>query len=64
LPEKHRPAIRRKLQAAYEHPTYDAASRALKQVRQELRLLHASALTSLEEEGLEETLTLPRVAHP
>jgi transposase-like protein len=60
LPEKHRPAIRRKLQAAYEHPTYDAASRALKQVRQELRLLNASALTSLEE-GLEETLTLHRL---
>jgi putative transposase len=60
LPEKHRPAIRRKLQAAYEHPTYDAASRALKQVRQELRLLNASALASLEE-GLEETLTLHRL---
>jgi putative transposase len=60
LPEKHRPAIRRKLQAASEHPTYDAASRALKQVRQELRLLNASALTSLEE-GLEETLTLHRL---
>jgi len=60
LPEKHRPAIRRKLQAAYEHPTYDAAARALKQVGQELRLLNASALTSLEE-GLEETLTLHRL---
>ena len=60
LPEKHRPAIRRQLQAAYEHPTYDAALRALKQVRQELRLLNASALTSLEE-GLEETLTLHRL---
>lgn len=60
LPEKHRPAMRRKLQAAYEHPTYDAASRALKQVRQELRLLNASALASLEE-GLEETLTLHRL---
>ena len=60
LPEKHRPAIRRKLQAAYEHSTYDAAARALQQVRQELRLLNASALTSLEE-GLEETLTLHRL---
>lgn len=60
LPEKHRPTIRRKLQAAYEHPTYEAAARALKHVRQELRLLNASALTSLEE-GLEETLTLHRL---
>jgi putative transposase len=60
LPEKHRAAMRRKLQAAYEHPTYEAASRALKQVRQELRLLNASALASLEE-GLEETLTLHRL---
>jgi transposase-like protein len=33
LPEKHRPTIRRKLQAAYEHPTYEAAARALKHVR-------------------------------
>jgi transposase-like protein len=60
LAEKHRAAIRRKLQAAYEHPTYEAASKALKQVRQELRLLNASALASLEE-GLEETLTLHRL---
>ena len=49
LPQKHRPAIRRKLQAAYEHPTHEAASRALKQVRQALRLLNASALASLDE---------------
>lgn len=60
LPEKHRAAIRRKLQAAYEHPTYDAAAKALKHVRQELRLLNTSALASLEE-GLEETLTLHRL---
>jgi transposase-like protein len=60
LPEKHRAAIRRKLQAAYEHPTYDAASKALKHVRQELRLLNTSALANLEE-GLEETLTLHRL---
>lgn len=60
LPETHRPAIRRKLQAASEQPTYEAASRALTKVRQELRLLNASALASLEE-GLEETLTLHRL---
>jgi transposase-like protein len=60
LPEKHRASIRRKLQAAYEQPTYEAAAKALKQVRQELRLLNASALASLEE-GLAETLTLHRL---
>jgi len=60
LAETHRPAIRRKLQAAYEQPTYEAASRALTKVRQELRLLNASALASLEE-GLEETLSLHRL---
>jgi transposase-like protein len=60
LPAKHRPAIRRKLQAAYDHPTYDAATRALQAIRHELRLLNASALASLEE-GLEETLTLHRL---
>lgn len=60
LPETHRPAIRRKLQAAYEHRTYEAAARALTRVRQDLRLLNASALASLEE-GLEETLTLHRL---
>lgn len=42
LPEKHRLAFRRKLQAAYAQPTHDAAARALKAVRQELRLLNAS----------------------
>lgn len=60
LPEKRRLAIRRKLQAAYAQPTGDAAARALKAVRQELRLLNASALPSLDE-GLEETLTLHRL---
>lgn len=60
LPEKHRAAIRRKLQAAYEHPTYDGALKAVKAVRQELRLLNASAAASLDE-GLEETLTLHRL---
>lgn len=60
LPEGHRPAFRRKLQTAYEHPTYEAAKRALAKVRAELRLLNTSAVASLEE-GLEETLTLHRL---
>ena len=60
LPERHRVTIRRKLQAAYEQPTYEAAKRALGKVRAELVLLNASAVASLDE-GLDETLTLHRL---
>ena len=60
LPERHRPTFRRKLQAAYEQTTYEAAKRALGKVRAELTLLNTSAAASLDE-GLEETLTLHRL---
>lgn len=60
LPERHRATFRRKLQAAYEQPTYDAAKRALAKVRAELTLLNVSAVASLDE-GFEETLTLHRL---
>jgi transposase-like protein len=60
LPERHRPTLRRKLQAAYEQPTYEAAKRALGKVRAALVLLNSSAVGSLDE-GLEETLTLHRL---
>ena len=60
LPERHRAPFRRKLQAAYEQPTYEAAKRALGKVRAELVLLNASAVVSLDE-GFEETLTLHRL---
>lgn len=60
LPERHRPAFRRKLQAAYEQPTYEAAKRALGKLRVELTLLNASAAASLDE-GFDETLTLHRL---
>jgi len=60
LPERHRATFRRKLQAAYEQPTYDLAKRALARVRSELVLLNASAAASLDE-GLEDTLTLHRL---
>ena len=36
-PESRRPAMRRKLQAAYEEPTYDQAKAGLKRVRSEWR---------------------------
>jgi transposase-like protein len=60
LPDRHRATFRRKLQAAYERPTYEAAKRALSKLRAELTLLNASAAASLDE-GLEETLTLHRL---
>jgi transposase-like protein len=60
LPDRHRAAFRRRLQAAYEQPTYEAATRALGKIRAERILLNASAAASLDE-GLEETLTLHRL---
>jgi transposase-like protein len=60
LPERHRATFRRKLQAAYEQPTYEAAKRALGKIRAELVLLNASAVASFDE-GFDETLTLHRL---
>lgn len=60
LPTGQQAAWRRKLQAAYEQPTYVLAKAALLRRRAELRLLNASAVTSLDE-GFEETLTLHRL---
>lgn len=51
---------RRKLQAAYAHPAYTDAKRALDRLVRELTLVNESAARSLEE-GLEETLTLHRL---
>jgi transposase-like protein len=48
LPKRQRASFRRKLQAAYEQPAYEAATRALGRLRQELRLVNASAVTSLD----------------
>jgi putative transposase len=52
--------FRRKLQAAYEKPTYAEAFAALESIRKELLGINRSAAASLEE-GLEETLTLHRL---
>jgi len=60
LPMAQQATWRRTLQAAYGQPTYPAAKAALLRCRQELRLLNASAVASLDE-GLEETLTLHRL---
>jgi transposase-like protein len=57
LPKEKRPTFRRKLQSAYEQPTYAQARSALRKVRSELAQVNQSAGASLDE-GLEETLTL------
>jgi putative transposase len=60
LPKAQQATWRRKLQAAYAHPRYVDAKRALTKLLRELDTLNASAARSLEE-GLEETLTLHRL---
>ncbi len=60
LPKGQQATWRRKLQAAYERPSYPEAKGALLRLRAELRLLNESAVTSLDE-GFEETLTLHRL---
>ena len=57
LPKAQQAAWRRRLQQAYERPTYAEARAALGRLRQELRRVNISAVASLDE-GLEETLTL------
>ena len=60
LSKSQQPVFRRKLQRAYDQPTYGQAKTALKRVRTELSLLNQSAVASLDE-GLQETLTLHRL---
>ena len=60
LPTNRQAEFRRKLQRAYDQPTYSQAKTALKKVRAELSELNRSAVASLDE-GFEETLTLHRL---
>ncbi len=60
LPTSQQATFRRKLQRAYDQPTYSQAKSALKKVRAELILLNQSAVASLDE-GFEETLTVHRL---
>ena len=60
LPTSKQATFRRKLQRAYDQPTYSQAKTALKKVRGELNLLNQSAVASLDE-GFEETLILHRL---
>ncbi|MHB1163478.1 MAG: IS256 family transposase [Minisyncoccota bacterium] len=60
LAKQAQPTWRRKLQAAWAHPAYADAKRALDRLHRELRLVNESAAASLAE-GLEETRTLHRL---
>jgi transposase-like protein len=57
LGEERKSSFRRRLQAAYEQPTYEKAKKRLESIKMELSLINKSAVESLEE-GFEETLTL------
>ncbi len=61
LPKSEQARVRRKIEAAYNKPTYEEAKATLKALKPGLKLMNQSALKSLEE-GLEETLTLHRLA--
>ena len=60
LSKKERTWWRKRLQRAYERPTYEEAKAALKAVRGDLSERNLSAVGSLDE-GFEETLTLHRL---
>ncbi len=60
LPKTKQNNMRKKLQKAYEEPTYEKAVQSLKRIRTELKLLNESAVRSLDE-GFEDTLTLHRL---
>ncbi len=60
LPRSEQAALRKRLQKAYERPTYAEAKGALEKILAELEEVNQSAAASLRE-GLEETLTLHRL---
>jgi transposase-like protein len=57
---ERREGFRKKLQAAYDEPSYELAKKKLQSIRQELKLINQSAVNSLDE-GFEETLLLQRL---
>jgi transposase-like protein len=60
LAREEQPWMRKRLQRAYERPTFSEAERALKKIRAELETRNQSAMASLDE-GFDETLTLHRL---
>jgi transposase-like protein len=60
LPKADQKKWRKKLQRAYQEPTYEAAKERLTDLHAELQQINRTAANSLQE-GLEETLTLHRL---
>ncbi len=60
LPRSDQGYWRKKLQKAYQRPTYEEARQELRKISGELELVNQSAVASLDE-GFEETLTLHRL---
>lgn len=60
LPKSEQASMRKRLQRAYNMPTYSEARNALEEILKDLRVRNISAAGSLVE-GLEETLTLHRL---
>jgi len=60
LPRNDQAAWRKRLQRAYERPTYAEAKKALEEILTDLEAMNQSAAASLRE-GMEETLTLHRL---
>jgi len=60
LPNEDQKKWKKKLQRAYQEPTYEAAKERLTELHVELQQISRSAAQSLQE-GLEETLTLHRL---
>jgi transposase-like protein len=60
MSKTEQPWLRKRLQQAYERPTYAEAKAALKEIRRDLSERNLSAVKSLDE-GFEETLTLHRL---
>jgi len=58
--KEEQPLLRKRLQRAYDRPTYDEARRELMKIRKDLEDRNQSAVGSLDE-GFEETLTLHRL---
>ena len=63
LPDKHQEHYKRKIQQAYHKEAYCEAKQELEKIAEELNTINKSAARSLQE-GLEETLTLHRLAIP
>jgi len=60
LPKKKQVPFKKKLQRAFDSPTYEEAKEAINKLRDELAIINESAVRSLDE-GIEEVLTLHKL---